>query len=467
MGLPDKEWAVSSASNDSGEKERSHVFYREHHRRKPVISHGKGIYLWDTEGKRYIDASGGAVVVNVGHGVEEIADAIRQQAAEVAYAHASMFTSRALEELSDRLAERLPLPDARLYYLSSGSEAVEAAMKFARQVQIARGYPDRYKVIGRWRSYHGATLGALGVMGKPSMRQTYEPMFTDMPRIEPVYCFRCPYNLEYPSCGLRCADALEDEILRHGPEQVAAFIAEPIGGATIGAVVPPDEYWPRVREICDKYDVLLISDEVMTGMGRVGRWFAIEEWGVTPDIITLAKGISGGYLPLSAMAARGDLVELVWSKLGDFNHGGTFSHQPVAAMAGLATLRYLEQHRLIERAREIGEVLGRKLHRAFDDHPHVGDVRGRGLMWAIELVADRRTNDPFPRSHRLYARVASKAFDDGLIVYAMGGCADGRLGDHVMISPPLVVQEAELDEIIAKLRVAVDAAISEIPTQEP
>lgn len=455
---------MTSASNGSEEKDHSHVFYRDHHRRKPVISHGKGIYLWDTDGKRYIDASGGAVVVNVGHGIEEIADAIRQQAAGVAYAHASMFTNQALEELSDKLAERLPLPDARMYYLSSGSEAVEAAMKFARQVQVARGNPDRYKVIGRWRSYHGATLGALGVMGKPSMRQTYEPMFTDMPRVSPVFCYRCPYNLEHPSCNVRCADSLEDEIRWHGAEHVAAFIAEPIAGATLGAVVPPQEYWTRLREICDEYGVLLIVDEVMTGMGRVGRWFAIEDWDITPDIITLAKGVSGGYLPLSVMAARGDLVELVWRKMGDFNHGGTFSHQPVAAMAGLATIRYLEQHNLVERAREIGEVLGRKLHQAFDDHPYVGDIRGIGLMWAIELVHDRETKEPFRRAHRLHARIAGKAFDDGLIVYAMGGCVDGWLGDHVMISPPLVVQESELDEIITKLHAAVDAAIDEIPT---
>lgn len=450
------------ASNGS-EPSHSHVLYREHLRRKPVISHGKGIYLWDTDGKRYIDASGGAVVVNLGHGIEEIADAIRDQAAQVAYVHASMFTNQAMEELSDLLAERLPLPDARMFYLSSGSEAVETAMKFARQVQIARGEEKRYKVIGRWRSYHGTTLGALGVMGKLSMRQTYEQMFTDMPRIAPVYCYRCPFNLKYPSCELKCADALEEEIRWHGAEEVAAFIAEPISGATLGGVVPPDEYWPRIREICDEYGVLLIVDEVMTGIGRTGRWCAIERWPITPDIITLAKGISGGYVPLSVMAARGELVELVWNKIGDFNHGGTFSHQPVAAKAGVATIRYIEEHGLIERARVMGEVLGRKLHEAFDSHPHVGNVRGMGLLWAIEIVADKETAEPYRRRDKVFSRVAAQAFQRGLIVYPMGGCVDGWVGDHVVVAPPLVVEEHEIDEIISLLLLALEAAINEIP----
>lgn len=453
---------MSDLSGGSSGENHSHVLYRAHRRKKPVISHGKGIYLWDTDGKQYIDASGGAVVVNVGHGITEIADAIRNQAADVAYVHATMFTNQALEDLSDQLASRIPLPDARMFYLSSGSEAVESAMKFARQAQIARGEEERYKVIGRWRSYHGATLGALSVMGKVSMRQIYEPMFTDMPRIPPVFCYRCPFGLSYPSCDLRCANALEDEIKWQGADKVAAFIAEPIAGSTLGAVVPPAGYWERIREICDQYGVLLIVDEVMTGMGRTGYWFAIEDWPITPDIITIAKGISGGYLPLSAMAVRGDLVELVWDKMGDFNHGGTFSHQPVAAMAGLAALHYLEEHDLINRTRELGEVLGCKLHEAFDNHPYVGDIRGRGLMWAVELVADRETKQSFPYEQKLYSRISMRAFADGLIVYAMGGCVDGWQGDHVMISPPLVVQEHELDEILKRLKNAIDGAISEI-----
>lgn len=440
----------------------SHVFYRKHKGRKPVISHGEGVYLWDTDGKRYIDASGGAVVVNVGHGVREIAEAIGQQAARVGYAHATMFTSAAVEELSGRLAAYLPLPDARLFYLTSGSEAVEAAIKFARQAQIARGEPTRYKVIGRWGSYHGGTLGALAVMGKPSMRKTFEPQFLDMPHIPPVYCYRCPFGLSYPQCGLRCADALEEEIKRQGADTVAAFIAEPVAGATLGAVVPPDEYWPAVREICDRYGVLLIADEVMTGMGRTGRWFAVSQWGAVPDMITLGKGLSGGYIALSALAARCDLVELVWEKLGDFNHGGTFSHQPVPAAAGVAVLDYMEARDLVARAESLGRLLGEKLHAAFGDHPHVGDIRGQGLMWGLELVADRASKQPFPAKAKLSARIFDAAFVDGLIVYVMSGCADGVAGDHVMVAPPLVVDEAVLDEVIERLERAIGVAITGI-----
>jgi adenosylmethionine-8-amino-7-oxononanoate aminotransferase len=442
--------------------DQSSVFYRKHKFARPVISHGEGIYLWDTDGKRYIDASGGAVVVNVGHGIAEIAQAMADQAAQVAYAHATMFTSAPVEALASRLAARLPLPDARLFFTSSGSEAVETAVKLARQIQAARGEGSRYKVIGRWGSYHGSTLGAMAVMGKSSMREPYAPQFLDMPHIPPVYCYRCPFGVAYPECGLKCADALEEEIIRQGADTVAAFIAEPVAGATLGAVVPPDEYWPRIREICDRYGVLLIADEVRTGMGRTGYWFAVEAWDVIPDMICLAKGLSGGYLPLSITAARGEWVELVWEKLGDFNHGSTFSHQPVAAAVGLATLDYLEAHDLIRRAEMVGAKLGEKLHAAFDDHPHIGDVRGRGMMWTVELVADRATKAPFPPADGLANRVFKHAFADGLIVYAMGGCVDGKQGDHVMVSPPFVVEEDQLDEIITLFKGAIEAALQDI-----
>lgn len=438
----------------------SQVFHRKQDHRKPLISHGEGVYLWDTGGKRYIDASGGPVVVNVGHGVREIADAVREQLAQVAYAHATMFTSRALEDLADRLAAYLPLPDARLFFMTSGSEAVETAIKFARQYQVAQGKAGRYKVIGRWGAYHGATLGALAVTGKPSMRGPFAPQFVDMPHIPPAYCYRCPFGLEYPACSIRCADELESEIKRQGADTVAAFIGEPIAGATLGAVVPPDEYWPRIREICDRYGILLIVDEVMTGMGRTGRWFSIEDWGVTPDVICLGKGVAGGYLPLSVTAVRGDMVEALWEKSGDFNHGGTFSHQPSTAAAGMATLDYLEKHDLIAQGRRIGGYLGKRLHEAFDTHPHVGDIRGRGLMWGLELVADRAGKQPFPPSMRLANGVFEQAFERGLIVYAMSGCADGVAGDHVMVSPPLVVTEEQIDEIVEALERAIGAAIA-------
>lgn len=437
----------------------SQVFYRKHKRSKPTIAHGEGVYLWDTDGNRYIDASGGPVVVNVGHGVNEIVEAIRAQAKQVAYAHAGMFTAQAVEALSAGLAAHLPMPDSRFFYLSSGSEAVETAIKLARQIQMARGEPSCWKVIGRWGSYHGTTLGALAVMGKPSMRNLYAPMIRDMPHVEPVFCYRCPFKLDYPACGLRCADDLEAAIKREGPETVAAFIGEPIAGATLGSVVPPDDYWPRIRDICDRYGLLLIADEVMTGMGRTGCWFGIEHWDVTPDIICLGKGLTGGYLPLSAAAARGEWVELLWERTGDFNHGGTFSHHVVAAAAGLAALRYLEQHDLIKRSASMGKLLGEKLHAAFDDHPHVGDIRGRGLMWTLELVVDRETKQPFPVEMHLSSRLHDYAFAGGLIVYPMSGTVDGVSGDHVTLSPPFIVTDDQLDEIVARLGQAIDAAI--------
>ncbi len=438
----------------------SSVFYRKPKRSKPVVSHGEGIYLYDDQGKQYIDASGGAIVVNVGHGIREIADAIGDQAAQVAYAHASMFTSQPLEKLSVLLAERLPMPDARLYFQASGAEAVETAIKFARQVQIAKGESGRYKVIGRWGSYHGATLGALAVMGKPSMRAPYAPMFTDMPHIPAPYCYRCPFGSEYPACGLRCADALEDEILRQGVDTVAAFIAEPIAGATLGAVVPPDGYLERIREICDRHGVLLIVDEVMTGMGRVGRWFAVEQWPVTPDVVVMGKGLSGGYFPLSAAAMRGEWVELVWNKLGDFNHGGTFSHQPVGAAAGIATIEYIEKHDLLDAARSTGKLLGDRLLAAFGDHDHVGDIRGQGLLWALELVRNRQAKEPFSPGDKLAEKVFDAAFAGGLIVYAMAGCVDGRSGDHVMIAPPLIVQADQIEVIVSRLARSIDGAVA-------
>jgi adenosylmethionine-8-amino-7-oxononanoate aminotransferase len=439
----------------------SHVFYRKFKHPHPTISHGEGIYLWDTDGKRYIDASGGAVVVNVGHGIKAIAGAMGEQAASVAFAHATMFTSDVLEQLANELAEVTPIPDARLFFMCSGSEANETAMKFARQLQIARGETLRHMTISRWGSYHGGTLGAVALTGKASMRRFFTPMFVDVPHIPPPYCYRCSFNLTYPECGIACAQALEDEILRHGKENVSAFIAEPVSGATIGAVVPPPEYWPTVREICDLYGVLLIADEVMSGMGRTGRWFAIEHWKTIPDILCMGKGVSGGYAPLSVTAVRGDLVELLWGQTGDFNHGGTYSHQPVTAAAGLAALQYIKENDLITHAARVGERLGERLREELGEMSCVGDVRGLGMIWALEFVADRKGKTPFSKARGFAGRVFETAFKSGLIVYAMPGCADGESGDHVMVAPPLVVEESQIDDIIGLLRAAIELALVE------
>ena len=431
-----------------------HVFYRRPAHPHPMIERGEGVYLYDTEGRRYLDASGGAIVANIGHGVREVVEAMADQATRVAYIHPTMFTSQPLETYAQALAEIVPLPDVRFYFLCSGSEAVETAIKLARQVQVARGEAERHLVISRWGSYHGTTLGALAVTGRPAMRNAFAPLLRDMPHIPPPYCYRCPFGLAYPACDLRCAEALEIEIKRAGARNVAAFIAEPVGGATLGAVVPPPEYWPRVRQICDKYGLLLIADEVMTGFGRTGRWFAIEHWDVVPDVITMGKGTTGGYFPLSITAVGGEWVETIMSQ-GDFVHGGTFSHHVVGAAVGLATLHYLQKHDWVMEAARKGALLGEKLHAVLEELPCIGDIRGIGLMWGVEFVADRATKTPFPSESHFAQRVTDAAFEQGLIVYPGHGCVDGVAGDHVMVAPPFVITEGQMDELVTLLAKAI------------
>ncbi len=433
----------------------SHVFYRRLDRVYPTAERGEGVYLYDTEDRRYLDASGGSVVVNIGHGVAEVAQAIAEQAGQVAYVHGTMFTTQVLEEYAEALAEIVPLSHPRFFFLSSGSEAVETAIKFARQVQMDRGEPGRYMVISRWRSYHGTTLGALAVSGRARFRQPFLPLLQDFPHIPPPYCYRCPWGKSYPGCEVDCAQALEAAIRLAGLENVAAFIAEPISGASLGAAVPPPEYWPLVQEICDRYGLLLIADEVMTGFGRTGRWFAMQHWDVMPDVMVMAKGASGGYFPLSITAVRGEWVEVIRKGHGDFVHGGTFSHHAVGAAAGLAALRYLQENDLVSVSKVKGEMLGKKLRAALGDLPCVGDVRGLGLMWAVEFVADRATKAPFPPAARFARRVADAAFDKGLIVYPCTGCADGVAGDLVMVAPPFIITEAQMDEAVRLLREAI------------
>jgi hypothetical protein len=422
----------------------------------PIIERGEGIYLYDTEGRRYIDASGGPLVVNVGHGIEGIAKAMARQAGQVAYVHGSLFTTEALEAYSQRLADKVPLPDARFFYLSSGSEAVETALKFVRQTQTARGEATRDRIISRWGSYHGMTLGTLAVSGKPSMRAPYTPMFEDMPHIAPPYCYRCPFGSTYPECDLACARQLEDEVLRQGPERVAGFIGEPVGGATLGAVVPPAGYWDLIREICDRYGLMLIADEVLTGFGRAGVWFAMQRYGVEPDVMALAKGAAGGYFPLSITAVRGPDVEAIRVAHGDFNHGGTFSHHAVGAATALATLDYLEGSDLVTRAESLGHFLGERLAEIVGGLSSVGDVRGVGMMWAVEFVADRETKEPYPRDVHFADRVCERCMELGVLLYPGHGSVDGVRGDHLMVAPPYVVAEDEIGVILHTLRQAIE-----------
>jgi adenosylmethionine-8-amino-7-oxononanoate aminotransferase len=426
---------------------RGHIFYRKLGRIYPLITHGEGVYLYDEKGKRYIDGSGGALVVNIGHGQKEILQSIADQMGKVGYVHGTQFTTQSIEEYSEALGEILPKGLEKIYFLSGGSEAVEAAIKLARQYYLESGQTQRWRVVARWQSYHGNTLGALSLTGRVGARRPYLPLLIDFPHFPPPYCYRCPFSLTYPDCELECAKTLEKVLQMEGPETISAVILEPIIGATIGAVVPPDGYLSSIKKTCLHYGILLIDDEVMAGMGRTGRWFAVEHWGVSPDILVLGKGMSGGYFPLSAMITKTEMVDLLKERTGGFVHGHTFSHHPVACAVGLAVLRFMREKKLVEQCARRGEYLLRRLQK-LKAFPFVGDVRGKGLMTAIEFVRDQMTKEPFPRANKFTERVIDLAFENGLVLYPGTGFVDGVNGDTVMVGPPLIIEEAQIDEII-------------------
>jgi adenosylmethionine-8-amino-7-oxononanoate aminotransferase len=430
---------------------KGQVFYRKLTRDYPLVTHGDGIYLYDKNGKRYIDGSGGALVVNIGHGRKEIFERMADQLGQVGYVHGTQFTTASIEEYGEALGAVLPKGLEKIYFLSGGSESVEAAIKFARQYFLESGQSQRWRVVARWHSYHGNTLGALSLTGRIAMRRPYLPLLIDFPHFPPPYCYRCPYGLAFPECELECAKALENMIQMEGPETISAVILEPVIGATIGAVVPPDGYLDVIRDTCDRFGILFIADEVMTGMGRTGRWFAVEHWGITPDIMVLGKGMSGGYFPLSAMITRTEFVDRLKEKTGGFVHGHTFSHHPVACAVGLGVLEYIKRNQLIEKCAGRGEYLLHRLEelKAF---PFVGDVRGRGLMTAIEFVKNQKTKEPFPRTVKFTERVIELAFENGLVLYPGTGFVDGVNGDMVMVGPPLIIEENQIDEMIDILK---------------
>lgn len=440
---------------------KSHVFYRDLRRLYPIVERGEGVYLYDNEGRRYLDGSGGSLVVSIGHGVREIAEAASAQMAKVSFAHTSQFTSAPQEELAAGLAKLAPGDLNRVIFASGGSEATEAAIKLARQYHLERGEAKKYKIIGRWRGFHGATLGALSAGGQTIRRGPFTPLLLDFPHIPPAYCYRCPFGKAYPGCGLDCAWELERAVRQERAETVSAFIAEPVVGAAAGALVPPPEYFGIIREICDRYDLLFIDDEVMTGMGRTGLPFAIEHWGVTPDIIVTGKGIASGYAPLGATIISERIYQVIAEGSGAFVHGHTYMGHPLSCAIGLAVLRYLENHRLFERTAQIGESLMAELQ-ALKAHPLVGDVRGKGLMVGLELVADKEPKTPFPRSLRVAESVASKAFKKGLITYPGSGGVDGEVGDHLLLGPPFIIAEPEIKEITRILGEALDEVEREL-----
>jgi adenosylmethionine-8-amino-7-oxononanoate aminotransferase len=439
----------------------SHLLHRSVNGAYPVAVGGKGVMLFDAEGKSYIDASGGAAVSCLGHGHPDIQAAMHAQIDKLAYAHTSFFTSEPAEELAEHLIARAPKGLSNVFICSSGSEAIEACLKLARHYFIEKGESRRTNFISRRQSYHGITVGALSVGGRMKDRAPFKEMLLTGHHIAPCYAYRDRRADETPEqYGLRVADELEAKILELGPDTVAAFVAETVVGATLGAATPAPGYFKRIREICDRHGVLLILDEVMCGMGRTGTLHACEQEGIAPDLMAIAKGLGAGYAPIGAMLVAGKIVAAIRQGSGAFPHSQTYNGHPLACATALAVQKVIERDDLLANVRLQGAHLERRLKERFGNHHHVGDVRGRGHFWGIELVADRASKTPFEASLKLNARVKQAAMARGLMVYPMGGTADGTAGDHVLLAPPFIADAAVMDMIVERLGEAVDAAIA-------
>jgi adenosylmethionine-8-amino-7-oxononanoate aminotransferase len=436
------------------------VFHRDLRHTYPVAVAGDGPYLIDATGKRYLDGSGGAAVSCLGHSDPGIIAAIEAQLRRLPYAHSSFFTNEPMEALAADLTAHAPEGIAKAYFVSGGSEAMEAALKLGRQYFLEVGEPQRTRVIARRQSYHGNTLGALAVGGNAFRRAQYEPLLVEVSHVSPCYPYRDMPTGETPEAyGERLARELETEIARLGPKSVIAFVAETVCGATLGAQPPVPGYFSRVRKVCDRHGVLLILDEVMCGMGRCGTLYACEAEGVVPDLITVGKGLAAGYQPIGALLIHQRIADAIVAGSGAFQHGHTYSGHPVACAAALAVQQAIRNRGLLERVRSSGATLGALLRERFEGHAHVGEIRGRGLFWALELVADRPTKTPFDPGRRLHARLKRQALENGLLCYPMGGTIDGRRGDHVLIAPPYVVETSHLHELVEKLAVSLEQVL--------
>ncbi|MCW1934896.1 aminotransferase family protein [Pararhodobacter zhoushanensis] len=418
--------------------------------RRPTISHAEGIYMWDTDGKRYLDATSGPVVSNIGHGNAKVLAAMNEQAAKVCYASRALFENTANIALAERVAELAGPGFERVFVVSGGSEATEAAMKLARQYAVARGEKGRWKVLARNPGYHGATLGAVSVTGDPETDALYEPVMRIMPRVPAPFTYRTPGNIDADTHARDCAQALEDAILEEGPDSVLAFIMEPVGGLATGALVAPDAYYTAVRDICTRHGVLLIFDEVMSGAGRTGRFLAAEHWpDARPDMVTLAKGVAAGYTPMGMVLASREMVQTVVEN-GGFLHGHTYSANPLSCAVGDAVLREVVEQDLIGNAERLGVLLGDRLATLMESSPIVGDVRGIGLLRALEIVADKTTKTSFPPKAKAISRIVELGLERGLLLYSRS-TAGGRYGEWLMITPPLIMTEAQLDEMMELL----------------
>ncbi len=428
------------------------VFHRDPRHRYPCAARGEGAYLYDADGKRYLDASGGAAVSCLGHSDRAVIEAIQRQMDRLAFAHTSFFTNEPMEALADALVERAPKSLDKVFFVSGGSEATEAALKLARQYFVEKGEPQRAHLIARRQSYHGNTLGALAVGGNAWRRKQFEPLLIGATHVSPCYAYRGKQVGESDTAYAdRLASELQQTIEELGGENVIAFVAETVAGATLGAVPPVPGYFKRVREICDRHGILLILDEVMCGMGRCGTLWAFEQEGVVPDMVTIAKGLGAGYQPIGAVLVGRNVSEAVVGGSGSFQHSHTYMGHAAACAGALAVQKRLHEDGLLRRVTPLGTELEQRLRQAFADHPHVGDIRGRGLFWALELVAQRATKEPFDPKLRVHARVKRAAMNEGLMCYPMGGTLDGVRGDHVLLAPPFIVEPAQLDELVDKL----------------
>jgi adenosylmethionine-8-amino-7-oxononanoate aminotransferase len=433
-------------------KPNVHAVHRDWDRPFPVIERAEGIYLFDSDGKRYIDGSGGSsVVTTIGHGIHEVSQAMAEQAKKFSFYPAHAFTNQPFLDLSDLIVSLAPgelKNNSRVWLACTGTDATDDAVRLARQYWVESGRPSKYQIISRWQAFHGNTISVAGFSGITGRRSLFQPMYVDAPHIPPAFCYRCPFEKTYPSCNLLCARSLETAIRQQNPDNVAAFIAEPEVGAALACVPAPDGYFQIIREICTKYDILFIDDEVMTGWGRTGSLWGIEHWGVTPDIIATAKGMTAGYTPLSAIIARDDIWSVLEKKHSPFKAGHTLNANAVSCAAGLVVIQYILDHKLVENSKMRGEQFRSGLNSMMNRHPSLGDVRGMGLMDGFELVKSRETKEPFDPARHVSVLLERAAMQRGLVTYPCTGSIEGVAGDMVLMAPPLVINATEIDEIL-------------------
>ena len=436
------------------------IFHRVLRDRWKQISYGRGVYLFDTEGQRYLDACAGVHVVSIGHGIQEIVEAMAEQASKVCFTY-SRFITQPQIDLAQRIESLTPGELNRVFFVSGGSEATESAIKMARKYHLETGNPKKYKVISRWQSWHGNTIGALSMSGRTSWRSDYVPYLLNFPHIPPPYCYRCDYQKTYPECQLSCADELERVVRQEGSEYISAFIVEPVLGTSAAGVAPPADYYPRIREICNEYNILMIADEVVTGFGRTGRNFGIEHWNVVPDIISVGKGLSSGYTPIAATIAVEKVYDAIYKESTSFIHGHTYGGNPLSCAVALAVQNYIETHDLVSQCARMGELMLDRLM-PLQELPIVGEVRGKGLLIGIEFVADREKKVPFAPLQGVTEMIVDSIFEKGVLVMpGAPGLIDGVAGDHIAISPPFTITETEVNQTVE----AVKESIIEVSTR--